>query len=234
MVDIVRELSRSYVQTYIQIALKSTPEKRDVVWLRQLERVSDEHDDFITSVQFADSSNTIHADSKKFLFFFDYPTPRVVNHMNGVVIHQRRPERQWQKGLCTQNSYVFQPLSGYFKTLLDLGFSIPEAQIHQIKELVRPDLNRQLALSIFNSPEFSFAQAQELIQSGQRFAAAFHPEFWLSLSTNANKKLLIWKNSVVIGEFLAPYEIQAHPMFYQELLDLVRRKKLPFLSVKEK
>ena len=234
MVDVVRELSRSYVQTYIQIAPKIDPTKREVAWLRQMERIEGDGDNFITAVQLVETSSNINADSKKWVFFFDYPTPRVVNHHDGVVIHQRRPERQWQKGLCVSNSYFFQPLSGYFRSLLDLGFSIPERSISAVKELMRPELNRNLAISIFKSTELSFIQARDLIHSGKRFAAAFHPEFWLSLATNSNKKLLIWKNSVVVGELSESQELRAYPLFYQELVDLVRRKQLPFMLVKEK
>lgn len=146
------------------------------------------------------------------------PRQRLFNFQGRVYKFSRRPERQWQIGLCGQNSDVFDLLTAMLGCLADT---------HHIADMYADAFSTthpMLEDLFFPKPAGSIAKAVELLSAPTVLATTITTSWALSESDVAGTYLL-WYYEYIVGK-INPEKGTVElvlPLYRQEVQDLFKR-----------
>lgn len=206
----VEDYHKRYSGTYLQFHDKNN----DTLFTGYVHKIYSDENLWNAKVEYSVGNFRTYT-NKEIDIVEEVPAVGTINYNNGVIIATRYPERQWKRGICTDNFKISNPL--YTVTKSAKKYPVLEYPIKEHK------LSLALADAIYNNTFFSTEEALKKISSFECLGAAVNNNFWFSPSWY-NKSIVLWYNSTIVGEYKTDKLYILEKGFEQEINDFFRSK----------
>lgn len=193
--NVIADFEKKYLDTWFWAENKNKEKK--VVRLLSIEKNKKENKQFLNLLS-KDGIEYV-AFNNDYEFDFTFPETGYFNAPKQAIMFCKKPERQWKKGCCPNNSSLITPY--------DAWFSI--------------DFETYISYAFTPLPYYPVSQALYLLAAQEHLSVALNSEWAIGLSRQAtnNYSLFFLRHFVSdvtpAGKFIKPAEI-----FEQELFDL--------------
>lgn len=182
----VRDLNRKYTATVVQIRNRETGAS-EVVIVNDISL----NDSGVAQIRFTKSDGVRDSKKLKNYDLLDAPDSGVFEYKGVVCYYKRRPERQWRRGICPDNSTLDSPL---LQMIYDTGGIV---HIDQQFDLFSPDALQDL----FYPNPASLRDAISQLDAGTKISATVTQKNFVSVSEMEDKYIL-WRMNKPLCEFV--------------------------------
>jgi hypothetical protein len=152
------------------------------------------------------------------------PDRQVFDALGRTLIYERSPQRQWQKGLCRNNTKLIDIVASTITNSIPKNIFYKVQQLFTRIEFTPADLYNLLMES--HAKDFKGAITE--ILDGKLLSRSFSKSCYVMLVPSKTPKFILYRFEIP----LASYDMETNTFklydktYYQEVLDLVNRQKL--------
>jgi len=209
----LKDLNKRYSGTFIRYSKKELEDWKVIY----VERVLIDGDFFwIRTIN--NNFDTFDYGCDLFKFDFSCPSIGIKNFKKGVILVNRSPNRQWRKGICSDNYTVKNPLK---QTLLPIL-----SKYNIDKKFLSPfNWSSPNMEYLYNNKYSTIKEALMELSSGEYIARAISKDFFMSLSMD-KEAYTIYRKSIPVGEIINEELIPFETPFKQEVIDIFYRRNM--------
>jgi hypothetical protein len=154
-----------------------------------------------------------------------FPKAGYFSYGKGAYFFERAPNRQWRRGMCGDNVWIFCPWAGLVPSMsmsLIQEFAIPAALQHDLMGR-RLQIDVKLADNLYNRTFSTLEEAQEQIRRGKVLAAPIDYNMAVSAAPD-RPEFLLWLGAMPVAEVSKLSIRPFNKLFRQEIVDFFTRQ----------
>lgn len=207
--QMVRDLNRRYARTVVEVIYKPTKEKFPI---------------FVDSLHFLPEGVILVGNKagkemqEKYndYVFLESPESGVFDFGGTTYVYQHRPERQWRKGICLDNSSIFSPILNI----------IDRFDCNEVRLNYRPKVYSVKGLkNLFRDTVLRLEEGIKLLSESDNLSVALNKKYFISIYTEANSYVL-WRMDKPLCKFYPEtFSVTLfEPIYRQEVIDFFNRQ----------
>lgn len=209
----LKDLNKRYYNTFIRYSKKELEDWKVIY----VEKVLIDGDSFW--IRTIDSNfDTLDYGSDTYKFNFSCPSTGIKNFKRGVVLVNRSPNRQWRKGICSDNYTVKNPLKQTLSHIIS-NYNIDRKFMSPFN-WSSPNIE-----FLYNNKYSTIKEAIEELSSGEYIARAISKDFFMTLSMD-KEAVTLFRKTVPVGEIVKGELIPFETPFKQEVIDIFYRRNM--------
>lgn len=201
----VRDLNRQYEHTIVDV--------QDNKGLRQVVHVGAIfYHGGVPSIVCANTDKVLPLEHYQIL---DSPKSRAFDFDGKAFVYKHRPERQWRKGICRENSLIYSPVISILQEYESNEFRLNLAETYSVETLA----------NLFKPVKRTLQEALDLLTESKFVSVCVDSRYHVSVYTEANT-FVLWRMGVPLCK-LYPQTRQAElfeAMNNQEVSDFFNRQ----------
>ena len=227
-----RELARKYNHTYANIKQKANGKVIPVYFDRvgqtddgtYYANVYTPAEKYVPNFSTQQAKISFNSFSYKLSDFtiLDVPETQVFDALGRTLYYTRNPARQWQKGICSANCNLIDPI-------LSILEALPRSTEYEVKDYSRTNFSLDTLYNLFNpNVAETFTQALSDIEKHDIFSRTIDGKYYVSRFPSKTYEYMLFRFNIPLAYYNPKIDtfMLINKIYIQEMSDFLRHNKL--------